>query len=115
MCRKGDIGKEMYIIKKGKFEVCLEDGKVVFVIFEEGVIFGEISIFNFFGNKIGNRRIVSVRSVGFFDFFCLSKIDLFDVLSEYFEVRKSLIEIGKNILRKDNLLDEEVVRREERR
>lgn len=47
--------------------------------------------------------------MGFFDFFCLSKIDLFDVLREYFEVRKSLIEIGKNILRKDNLLDEEVV------
>lgn len=115
VCRKGDIGKEMYIIKKGKLEVCSEDGKVVFVTLEEGATFGEISILNLPGNKTGNRRTASVRSVGFSDLFCLSKTDLLDALREYPEARKSLTEIGKNILRKDNLLDEEAARREERR
>lgn len=115
VCRKGDIGKEMYIIKKGKLQVCSEDGKVVFVTLVEGATFGEISILNLPGNKTGNRRTASVRSVGFSDLFCLSKTDLLDALKEYPEARKSLTEIGKNILRKDNLLDEEAARREERR
>lgn len=87
----------------------------VFVTLEEGATFGEISILNLPGNKTGNRRTASVRSVGFSDLFCLSKTDLLDALREYPEARKSLTEIGKNILRKDNLLDEEAARREERR
>ena len=42
MCRKGDVGKEMYIIKKGKLDVVAPDGIKVFVTLGDGVVFGEL-------------------------------------------------------------------------
>ena len=115
ICRKGDIGKEMYIIKRGRLQVVSEDGKKVFVTLSDGAVFGEVSILNIAGNKTGNRRTAGVRSVGYSDLFCLSKNDLWEAIEEYPEAKKMLSEKGKQILRKDNLLDEETARREERR
>ncbi|KAL3313719.1 Cyclic nucleotide-gated olfactory channel [Cichlidogyrus casuarinus] len=111
ICRKGDIGKEMYIVKRGKLSVVSDDGKIVFVTLGEGSVFGEISILNIAGNKNGNRRSANVRSIGYSDLFCLSKDDLWEALTEYPEAKDKLMEMGQNILRKDNLLDEEVMRR----
>ncbi len=42
VCRKGDIGKEMYIIKKGSLNVVSDDEKVVYVTLKPGAFFGEI-------------------------------------------------------------------------
>ena len=42
VCRKGDVGKEMYIIKRGKLDVVADDGVKVFVTLGEGVVFGEL-------------------------------------------------------------------------
>uniref|UniRef100_A0AC34F2X9 Cyclic nucleotide-binding domain-containing protein n=1 Tax=Panagrolaimus sp. ES5 TaxID=591445 RepID=A0AC34F2X9_9BILA len=107
VCRKGDIGKELYIIRKGKLDVVSEDGKQVFVTLKEGSVFGELSVLNIRGNKNGNRRTASIRSVGYSDLYSLTKGDLWEVLREYPEDKKSLIEKGKSILRKDNLLIED--------
>ncbi|XP_057368745.1 cyclic nucleotide-gated cation channel subunit A-like [Daphnia carinata] len=111
ICRKGDVGKEMYIVKRGKLSVCSDDGKTVFVTLGAGSVFGEVSILNIAGNKTGNRRTANVRSVGYSDLFCLSKSDLWNALQEYPEGRKTLLERGRQLLLKDGLLDEEVNRR----
>ncbi|XP_065557093.1 cyclic nucleotide-gated cation channel subunit A-like isoform X1 [Artemia franciscana] len=113
ICRKGDVGKEMYIVKRGKLEVVADDGRTVFATLGPGSVFGEISILNIAGNKTGNRRTANVRSVGYSDLFCLSKNDLWDALQEYPEGRKQLMERGRQLLLKDNLLDEEALRRAE--
>lgn len=115
ICRKGDIGKEMYIIKRGKLQVVSEDGKTVFVTLSDGAVFGEISVLNIAGNKTGNRRTASVKTVGYSDLFCLTKNDLWEALEEYPEAKKMLLEKGKQLLRKDKLLDEEAALREERK
>ena len=86
VCRKGDVGKEMYIIKKGKLDVVAPDGVKVFVTLGEGVVFGELSIMNIPGSKMGNRRSANIRSVGYTDLFSLSKDDLWETLAEYPEV-----------------------------
>lgn len=106
ICRKGDVGKEMYIVKRGQLHVVGDDGKRVLATLSEGCVFGELSILNISGVKTGNRRTANVRSVGFSDLFCLSKEDLWTVLAEYPEAQKLLIERGKQILIKDGLLDE---------
>jgi len=42
VCRKGDIGKEMYIIKKGSLNVVSDDEKIIYVTLKPGAFFGEI-------------------------------------------------------------------------
>ena len=44
VCRKGDVGKEMYIIKRGKLDVVADDGKTVFVTLADGAVFGEVGL-----------------------------------------------------------------------
>ncbi|RCN44281.1 cyclic nucleotide-binding domain protein [Ancylostoma caninum] len=106
VCKKGDVGTEMYIVKEGSVEVVSEDGTKVFVQLGEGTVFGELSILNIPGNKNGNRRTANVRSVGYSDLYVLSKDDLWAALREYPDAKHSLMEKGKSILAKDNLLEE---------
>lgn len=106
VCRKGDIGKEMYIIQKGSLQVVSDDGQKVFVTLKEGAFFGEISILNIPGSKIGNRRSANVRSVGYSDLLRLTKNDLWQALEDYPQNAEMLIEKGKAKLAKDNLLEE---------
>lgn len=71
VCRKGEIGKEMFIVNRGKLQVVADNGRTVLATLRAGSYFGEISILNM--GTAGNRRTASVRSVGYSDLFCLSK------------------------------------------
>ncbi|XP_012875186.1 PREDICTED: cyclic nucleotide-gated cation channel alpha-3 [Dipodomys ordii] len=110
ICKKGDIGREMYIIKEGKLAVVADDGVTQFVVLSDGSYFGEISILNIKGSKSGNRRTANIRSIGYSDLFCLSKDDLMEALTEYPDAKKALEEKGRQILMKDNLIDEDVAK-----
>uniref|UniRef100_A0A3Q3Q6H2 Cyclic nucleotide-binding domain-containing protein n=1 Tax=Monopterus albus TaxID=43700 RepID=A0A3Q3Q6H2_MONAL len=105
ICKKGDIGREMYIIKDGKLAVVADDGVTQFVVLGSGSYFGEISILNIKGSKAGNRRTANIRSIGYSDLFCLSKDDLMESLIEYPDAKRLLEEKGRQILMKDGLIE----------
>lgn len=105
ICKKGDIGREMYIIKDGKLAVVADDGVTQFVVLGSGSYFGEISILNIKGSKAGNRRTANIRSIGYSDLFCLSKDDLMESLIEYPDAKAMLEDKGRQILMKDGLID----------
>lgn len=105
ICRKGDIGREMYIIKDGKLAVVADDGVTQFCVLGDGSYFGEISILSIKGSKAGNRRTANIRSIGYSDLFCLSKDDLMEALTEYPEAKTMLEDKGRQILLKDGLLE----------
>ncbi|XP_035385459.1 cyclic nucleotide gated channel subunit alpha 1a [Electrophorus electricus] len=105
ICRKGDVGREMYIIKEGKLAVVADDGITQFCVLGDGSYFGEISILNIKGSKAGNRRTANICSIGYSDLFCLSKDDLMEALTEYPEAKMMLEEKGRQILMKDDLID----------
>ncbi|XP_045887643.1 cyclic nucleotide gated channel subunit alpha 2a isoform X2 [Micropterus dolomieu] len=71
-----------------------------------GSCFGEISILNISGSKMGNRRTANIRSLGYSDLFCLSKQDLMEALQEFPHARAQLEQRGRDILRKEGLLEE---------
>uniref|UniRef100_H3CJ10 Cyclic nucleotide gated channel subunit alpha 4 n=1 Tax=Tetraodon nigroviridis TaxID=99883 RepID=H3CJ10_TETNG len=105
VCKKGDVGHEMYIIKEGKLAVVADDGVTEFAVLSDGNFFGEISIINIKGNKSGNRRTANIRSIGHSDLFSLSKEDLTDVLSEFPAAKRHLKEKGRQILTKMGMLE----------
>ncbi|XP_017837391.1 cyclic nucleotide-gated channel rod photoreceptor subunit alpha isoform X5 [Drosophila busckii] len=98
ICRKGEVGKEMYIVNRGRLQVVADNGKTVMASLKAGSYFGEISILNM--GTAGNRRTASVRSVGYSDLFVLSKKDMWDVLREYPAARARLEQIAVKRLEK---------------
>lgn len=42
----GEVGKEMYIVSRGRLQVVADDGKTVLATLRAGSYFGEISILN---------------------------------------------------------------------
>ncbi|XP_055321990.1 cyclic nucleotide-gated cation channel alpha-3 isoform X2 [Sitodiplosis mosellana] len=102
ICRKGEVGKEMYIVNRGRLQVVADNGKTVMASLKAGCYFGEISILNMgtAGKELGNRRTASVRSVGYSDLFVLSKKDMWDVLKEYPAARVRLEAIAVKRLEK---------------
>lgn len=99
VCRKGEVGREMYIVNRGKLEVVSETGTKVYAVLEAGSYFGEISVLCM--SAAGNRRTASVRSVGYSELFCLSKHDLMEVLDEYPEIKTKIESIAKQRLEND--------------
>ncbi|XP_043120130.1 cyclic nucleotide-gated cation channel beta-3 [Puntigrus tetrazona] len=99
VCKKGEIGREMYIIKAGEVQVVGgPDGTTVFVTLRAGSVFGEISLLAVGG---GNRRTANVKAHGFANLFILDKKDLAEILVHYPESQKLLRKKAKKMLTKD--------------
>lgn len=100
ICRKGEIGTEMYIVNKGK--VVVTEGSTVLVTLSEGSVLGEISVLGIPGCS---RRNADVRSLGYSNLYVLSKADLWDTLRNYPEAQSILRHKAKKVMR-DRLLKE---------
>jgi len=57
----GEVGKEMYIVNRGRLQVVADNGKTVLATLKAGSYFGEISILNM--GTAGKRSTPSARSV----------------------------------------------------
>uniref|UniRef100_A0A3B4Y2Z9 Cyclic nucleotide gated channel subunit beta 1b n=1 Tax=Seriola lalandi dorsalis TaxID=1841481 RepID=A0A3B4Y2Z9_SERLL len=98
VCKKGEVGREMYIIKAGEVQVVGgPDGKTVFVTLRAGSVFGEISLLAVGG---GNRRTANVIAHGFANLFILDKKDLNEILVHYPESKKLLRKKARKMLTK---------------
>nr|ANV21130.1 cGMP-gated cation channel beta-X [Mordacia mordax] len=101
VCKKGELGREMYIIKEGEVQVVGgPNNKIVFVTLKAGSVFGEISLLAAGG---GNRRTANVMAHGFTNLFILDKRDLTEILRAYPESQKLLRKKAKKLLAKDKV------------
>ncbi|XP_070976662.1 cyclic nucleotide-gated channel beta-1-like [Oncorhynchus clarkii lewisi] len=108
VCKKGEVGREMYIIKAGEVQVVGgPDGKTVFVTLRAGSVFGEISLLAVGG---GNRRTANVVAHGFANLFILDKKDLNEILVHYPESQKLLRKKARKMLTKDKKPQKEPAR-----
>ncbi|TNN13924.1 Cyclic nucleotide-gated cation channel beta-1 [Schistosoma japonicum] len=99
ICRKGEVGKEMYIVKSGFVEVVGgPNNSIVFVTLKEGSVFGEISLLALSGK---NRRTADVRSKGFSTLFSLSKHDFEEIMKNYPQAHELLKKRSQRMLNRD--------------
>ena len=96
VCRKGDVGREMYIVSHGKLEVLPEENGEVLTELKPGDYFGEIGVLNL--GRSHHRRTAFVRSVGYSDLLCLSRMDLLEVMQDYPQAMETLRAKGQKKL-----------------
>ncbi|XP_016054436.1 PREDICTED: cyclic nucleotide-gated cation channel beta-3 [Miniopterus natalensis] len=98
ICRKGEIGKEMYIVKQGEVQVLGgADGAQVLVTLKAGTVFGEISLLAATG---GNRRTASVVAHGFANLLTLDKKALREILVHHPDSEKLLRKKARVLLKR---------------
>ncbi|XP_066434976.1 cyclic nucleotide-gated channel beta-3 [Eleutherodactylus coqui] len=97
VCKKGEIGREMYIIKQGAVQVLGgPDDRKILVTLKAGAVFGEISLLAVGG---GNRRTANVVAHGFANLFILDKKSLGEILVHYPDSKKLLTKKAKKLLK----------------
>lgn len=97
VCRKGDVGREMYIVNSGKLDVLEEENGIPLKELVHGEYFGEISVLHLGLGKSHRRRTAFIRSVGYTSLLCLTQADLFEVLNDYPKAKDILIENSKRL------------------
>ncbi|VDK67789.1 unnamed protein product [Onchocerca ochengi] len=105
ICRRGELAREMYIVKRGQLNCVSDDGKVVLGILKEGAVFGQLAILNLSGKLGGYKHSVAIRSIGYTDVYILRQEDVNDVLQEYPLARQNLIQKAIKMLRDDDCWD----------
>ncbi|EGT48580.1 hypothetical protein CAEBREN_02576 [Caenorhabditis brenneri] len=105
LCRKNEKAKEMFIVKKGTLTVIDDDTGAELDFLKENSTFGELSIIHVKGNLLGDRRSVSLRSVGYSDVYVLHQDDVTRLLQEYPEERSKLLENARRMLHARGLLE----------
>jgi len=103
VCREGEVGKEMYIVKVGQLDVIA--GKALVATLTEGGFFGELSLLDVSRTPGGNRRRASVVSRGYSELFLLTKQDLWVSLEEFPETKKRLVAAGRERLNCEQKLE----------
>ncbi|XP_019400327.1 PREDICTED: cyclic nucleotide-gated cation channel beta-3-like [Crocodylus porosus] len=97
VCKKGEIGREMYIIKQGEVHVLGgPDSTKILVTLKAGAVFGEISLLAAGG---GNRRTANVVAHGFANLFILDKKSLHEILVHYPDSKRILMKKGRVLLK----------------
>ncbi|KAK3577856.1 hypothetical protein CHS0354_010416 [Potamilus streckersoni] len=107
VCKKGEIGKEMYIVSQGQVDVVGgPNNDIVLATLKEGSVFGEISLLSL-NTEGGNRRTADVRCKGFTNLFILSKLDFEAAMRDYPEAHSMLKKRAKKLLRVNARLAEQ--------
>ena len=101
ICRKDDIGREMYIVKSG-YVMVLGPARKVLVTLGEGSVFGEIALLGLAGMS---RRTADVVSKGFSNLFLLRKDDLEDAL-KYYPKAKRILNLKAQKMMKEKMAKE---------
>lgn len=82
--RKGEIGKSMFFITKGKVQVMDEASNTVFATLGEGSFFGEIALLT------SEPRTASVKSIDYCDLYTLDKETFDNVLARYPDFKQEM-------------------------
>jgi glucose-6-phosphate 1-dehydrogenase len=101
--RKGEIGRELYLISSGNAEVIDASGSIIATL-SEGDFFGEISLLT------SAPRNATVRAQSYCDFFVLEKADFVRVLRDHPQFLKSMMEIAQaryNVSAEEMLTEED--------
>jgi glucose-6-phosphate 1-dehydrogenase len=86
--RKGDIGRELYLVARGEVEVLDDTGKVIKVL-TDGDIFGEIGVL------LSKPRTANVRAKTSCDLFLLDKSDFSRILRDNPQFAKAVQQVAK--------------------
>jgi CRP-like cAMP-binding protein len=96
--KKGDIGRELYLVARGQVEVIGETGKVLKVL-RDGDIFGEIAVLT------SQPRTADVRAKTACDLFVLDKADFSRILRDNPHIAEAVKQIAKERYRINILME----------
>jgi len=87
--KKGDIGRELYLLARGEVEVLDDAGKVIKTL-KDGDIFGEV------GLLMSTPRTANVRAKTGCDLFVLDKADFSRILRDHQQFANGVLQVAKD-------------------